>query len=35
MSIISLEKVTFYGHVDDRKQVITDMQEFGCLHLIS
>ena len=35
MSIISLMKVTFYGHVDDRKQVITDLQEFGCLHLIS
>ena len=35
MSIISLKKVTFYGHVDDRKQVITDLQAFGCLHLIS
>ena len=35
MSIISLKKVTFYGHVDDRKQVITDLQGFGCLHLIS
>ncbi|MDJ0888381.1 MAG: V-type ATPase 116kDa subunit family protein [Desulfobacterales bacterium] len=35
MSIIALNKVTFYGHVDDRKQVITDLQEFGCLHLIS
>ena len=35
MSIISLEKVTFYGHVDDRKQVLTDLQAFGCLHLIS
>ena len=34
MSIISLEKVTFYGHVEDRKQVLSDLQGFGCLHLI-
>jgi V/A-type H+-transporting ATPase subunit I len=35
MSIISLSKVTFYGHIDDRKQVLTDLQDIGCLHLIS
>ena len=34
MSIISLEKVTFYGHMEDRKQVLSDLQGFGCLHLI-
>ena len=35
MSIISLSKVTFYGHIDDRKQVLSDLQDIGCLHLIS
>ena len=34
MSIVSLVKVTFYGHVDDREQVLADLQKFGCLHLI-
>jgi len=34
MSIVSLEKVTFYGHVDDRQQVLSDLQTKGCLHLI-
>jgi len=34
MSIVSLEKVTFYGHVDDRRQVLADLQAKGCLHLI-
>ena len=34
MSIVSLAKVTFYGHVDDRGQVLADLQKFGCLHLI-
>ena len=34
MSIISLVKVTFYGHIDDKKKVLTDLQEIGCLHLI-
>lgn len=34
MSIVSLEKVTFYGHVDDRRQVLADLQDKGCLHLI-
>jgi len=35
MSIVSLEKVTFCGHVDDRQQILTDLQGFGCLHLIA
>jgi V/A-type H+-transporting ATPase subunit I len=34
MSIVSLVKVTFYGHTDDRLQVLSDLQRFGCLHLI-
>ena len=34
MSIVALEKVTFYGHTDDRQQVLSDLQKFGCLHLI-
>ncbi len=34
MSIVPLQKVTFCGHVDDRTQVLTDLQELGCLHLI-
>jgi V/A-type H+-transporting ATPase subunit I len=34
MSIVSLVKVTFYGHTDDRKQILSDLQTFGCLHLI-
>jgi V/A-type H+-transporting ATPase subunit I len=34
MSIISLVKITFYGHVEDRKQILSDLQELGCLHLI-
>ena len=34
MSIVSLVKVTFYGHTDDRQQVLSDLQKFGCLHLI-
>jgi V/A-type H+-transporting ATPase subunit I len=34
MSIVSLVKVTFYGHTDDRQQILSDLQNFGCLHLI-
>ena len=34
MSIVSLVKVTFYGHTDDRKLILSDLQAFGCLHLI-
>jgi V/A-type H+-transporting ATPase subunit I len=34
MSIVSLVKVTFYGHTDERKQILSDLQTFGCLHLI-
>ncbi len=34
MTIVALQKVTFYGHVDDRKKVLADLQGLGCLHLI-
>lgn len=34
MTIVALEKVTFCGHVDDRRQILTDLQGLGCLHLI-
>ncbi|MGD1973636.1 MAG: V-type ATPase 116kDa subunit family protein [Desulfobacterales bacterium] len=34
MSIVSLVKVTFYGHTDDRQRVLSDLQGLGCLHLI-
>jgi V/A-type H+-transporting ATPase subunit I len=34
MGIVSLVKVTFYGHTDDRQQVLSDLQKFGCLHII-
>lgn len=34
MSIVSLVKVTFYSHIDDRQQVLSDLQRFGCLHLV-
>ncbi len=34
MTIVALQKVTFCGHVDDRRKVLTDLQELGCLHLI-
>ena len=35
MSIVSLVKVTFYGHTDDRQQILSDLQKIGCLHLIA
>jgi V/A-type H+-transporting ATPase subunit I len=35
VTIVALEKVTFCGHVDDRRQILTDLQELGCLHLIA
>ena len=35
MTIVALEKVTFCGHVDDRRKILTDLQDLGCLHLIA
>ncbi|PIE34924.1 V-type ATP synthase subunit I [candidate division KSB3 bacterium] len=35
MSIVALVKVTAYGHIDDKAQVLEDLQELGCLHLVS
>ena len=34
MTIVALEKVTFCGHVDHRRQILSDLQKLGCLHLI-
>ena len=34
MSIVSLSKVTLYGHMDDKTSVLGDLQEMGCLHII-
>ncbi|MBW1785525.1 MAG: hypothetical protein JRK53_02725 [Deltaproteobacteria bacterium] len=34
MSIVPLARITFYAHVDDKETVLTDLQGFGCLHLI-
>ena len=35
MSIIALSKVTVYGHIADKPQVLEDLQDMGCLHLLS
>jgi len=34
MSIVSLSKVTVYGHIDDKASILEDLQEMGCLHII-
>ena len=34
MTIVALQKVTFCGHVEDRRKALTDLQGLGCLHLI-
>ncbi len=34
MSIVDLAKVTLIGHADDKEQVVAELQELGCLHLI-
>jgi V/A-type H+-transporting ATPase subunit I len=34
VSIVSLVKITAYGHVEDKEQVLADLQDIGCLHLI-
>jgi V/A-type H+-transporting ATPase subunit I len=34
MSIVSLSKVTIYGHMDDKASILEDLQEMGCLHII-
>jgi hypothetical protein len=34
MSIVSLYKATLAGHLDDKEDVLTGLQELGCLHLI-
>lgn len=35
MSIVALSKVTVYGHLDDKTRVLEDLQDMGCLHLLS
>ncbi len=34
MSIISLMKVSICGHTDDKTDVLADLQDIGCLHVI-
>jgi V/A-type H+-transporting ATPase subunit I len=34
MSIVSLSKVTIYGHMNDKASILEDIQEMGCLHII-
>jgi V/A-type H+-transporting ATPase subunit I len=34
VSIVSLRKVTIIGHGTDKEQVLRDLQDFGCLHLL-
>lgn len=33
MSIVSLDKVTFVGMVEDRERLLQDLQTLGCLHI--
>lgn len=35
MAIVSLRKVTLVGHRDDKERVLEDLQELGCLEIIS
>ena len=34
MSIVSLSKVSLYGHRDDKEAILKDLQHLGCLHII-
>jgi V/A-type H+/Na+-transporting ATPase subunit I len=34
VSIVSLFKVTLYGHMNDKASILEDLQEMGCLHII-
>ena len=34
MSIAPLNKVTFFGLLEEKEQVLTDLQEMGCIHLL-
>ena len=34
MSIVTLNRVTFIGHIDDKRSTIEELQRLGCLHLI-
>jgi len=35
MSIVALVKVTAYGYLSDKARILEDLQNFGCLHIIS
>lgn len=35
MSIVPLQKVTFYGSLPDREAVVAGLQQLGCLHLVN
>ena len=34
MSIVALDKITLVGHLDNKDEILAQLQEFGCLHLI-
>ena len=34
MSIVKLKKITAYGHSDNKKKILNDFQDMGCMHLI-
>ena len=34
MSIVPLAKVSFYGLLEQKEQVLADLQEIGCMHLV-
>lgn len=34
MSIVSLHKITLYGHMNDKGAVLENLQAMGCLHII-
>lgn len=35
MSIVALVKVTAYGYLSEKSRILEDLQNFGCLHIIS
>jgi V/A-type H+/Na+-transporting ATPase subunit I len=34
MTIVGLKKITLYGPVSEKTQILEDMQNRGCLHII-
>lgn len=35
MSIVRLKKITFYGHLNEKLNILDDLQSLGCMHVIS